>query len=110
MLQYKTLPPLPLNTTKYAYGHVAMTMVGTVTDMLHVLSDSPPLVTHYPVNMEQTGQACCFNALFSMHFVKMAYGIVVMATGNARRGLGGLSPQNIVQPPHCETYWSRIRR
>jgi len=66
VMQFKTLPPLPRNTTKSAYGRVAMTMVSTVTDLLHVLSDSPPLMTHYPVNMEQTGQVHCFS-VFLVH-------------------------------------------
>ena len=64
VIQFKTPPPLPSNTTKAAYGRVAMTTVGTVTDLLGVLSDSPPVTTHNPVNMEQRGQAClahCFS-------------------------------------------------
>jgi len=71
VMQFKTLPPLPANTTKSAYGRVAMTMAGTVTDMLHMLSDSPPLVTHSPVNMEQTGQVCRVNALLYVHFIRL---------------------------------------
>lgn len=54
--QYKQdLPPVPPNIPKYAYGKVTMELVGTVTDQLDRVAARQPLVTVYPLNMEQSG-------------------------------------------------------
>lgn len=54
--QYKSsLPPIPPNTKKTAYGSVTMKMVGTVIGLLDQIAARQPLSSHFPLNMEQSG-------------------------------------------------------
>ena len=51
--QYKQLPPVPRNTSKYAYGRIDMKSLGSIVSLLQVVSPFPPFQSLLPQNMEQ---------------------------------------------------------
>ena len=53
MSNYKKLPDVPPATPKYVYGTVTMKKLGTVLDLLQVVSPLQPVVSEYPLTMEQ---------------------------------------------------------
>ncbi|XP_074659674.1 beta-galactosidase-like isoform X2 [Tubulanus polymorphus] len=71
--KYKRLPsvPMPKNTTKYAYGKVQLRLKSTVLNMLSTLSPKPPVLSKYPLTMEQIDHYYGF--VVYRHILKKSY-------------------------------------
>jgi beta-galactosidase len=68
--QYKVLPKVPENSTKYQHGPILMRKVGSVVELMKVIT-SPPLTTLFPLNMEQANHFYGFTLY--RHVLKKSY-------------------------------------
>ncbi|GAB6026786.1 hypothetical protein CHUAL_013282 [Chamberlinius hualienensis] len=55
--KYLPVEPIPTNTSKYAYGSVSLTWLGSIFDLSLDIAELPRVLSQWPLSFEELGQA-----------------------------------------------------